>query len=116
MYINSKLSQVGTTIFSVMSQMAADHNAINLSQGYPDFDVPGPLLDFVEKYLRDGYNQYPPMTGVPYLREQIALKIKRLYNVQLDAEHEITITSGATEAIFVAIQTVVHPGLSLIHI
>ena len=110
MYINSKLSQVGTTIFSVMSQMAADHNAINLSQGYPDFDVPGPLLDLVEKYLREGYNQYPPMTGVPYLREQIALKIKRLYNVQLDAEHEITITSGATEAIFVAIQTVVHPG------
>ncbi len=110
MDINSKLSHVGTTIFTIMSQMAADHNAINLSQGYPDFDVPGPLLDLVEKYLRDGYNQYPPMTGVPYLREQIARKVKLLYDVELDANSEVTVTSGATEAIFVAIQTVVNPG------
>ena len=110
MRINSKLSNMGTTIFTVMSQMAADHNAINLSQGYPDFDVPSPLLDLVEKYLRDGYNQSPPMIGIPYLREQIAFKIKRLYNVELDPDSEITVTSGATEAIFVAIQAVISQG------
>ncbi|MDA0789550.1 MAG: methionine aminotransferase [Proteobacteria bacterium] len=93
-----------------MSKMAADHGAINLSQGYPDFDVPGPLLDAFEKYLRGGYNQYPPMSGIARLREQIALKVQRLYHATVDSETEITVTSGATEALFVAVQAIVGPG------
>jgi methionine transaminase len=110
MTLTSKLPTVGTTIFTVMSQMALDHGAINLSQGFPDFDVPPALLSLLEKYLRNGYNQYPPMAGVPYLREQISTKLLRLYGAPLDPEHEITVTSGATEAIFVAVQCVVRAG------
>lgn len=102
--IDSKLPQLGTTIFTVMSQMAAEYKAINLSQGYPDFSVPQPLLDLMQKYLNDGMNQYPPMTGVPYLRQQVAAKVANLYNCSVDSESEITVTSGATEALFVAIQ------------
>ena len=90
--------------------MASEFNAINLSQGYPDFPVPQPLLDLMSKYLNQGQNQYPPMTGVPYLRQQIVNKVKRLYQVDVDMESEVTITSGATEAIFVALQAIVHPG------
>ncbi|HIG43443.1 MAG: methionine aminotransferase [bacterium] len=108
--MKTKLPGVGTTIFTTMSKMAGEFDAINLSQGYPDFSVPQPLLDLMSKYLNQGYNQYPPMTGVPYLREQIAKKIKRLYNAEVDIESEITITSGATEALFVALQVIVHPG------
>ncbi len=110
----SKLPGVGTTIFTVMSKMATDHGAINLSQGYPDFDVPAPLLDALEKYLRGGYNQYPPMTGVPRLREQIARKQQRLYGAEVDMDTEVTVTSGATEALFVAIQAMIHPGEEVI--
>ena len=108
--IDSKLPNVGTTIFTVMSKMAQDNNAINLSQGFPDYQVPKGLLDAMQKYLHGNYNQYPPMAGVPYLREQIAAKTSRLYAAAVDIEDEITVTSGATEALFVAIQTVVRPG------
>ena len=90
--------------------MAADYDAINLSQGYPDYSVPKPLLEMLTRYLNEGYNQYPPMIGVPYLREQIAKKVRNLYAAEIDPDDEITVTSGATEAIFVALQAVVHPG------
>lgn len=106
----SKLPNVGTTIFTVMSKMAQDHQAINLSQGFPDFPVPGPLIDLLHKYTLAGYNQYPPMAGVPYLLEQIASKTRRIYDCSLSTETEITVTSGATEALFVAIQAMIHPG------
>lgn len=110
MTLTSKLPSVGTTIFTVMSQMAADHGAINLSQGFPDFDAPPVLLSMMEKYLRTGYNQYPPMAGVGYLREQISAKLLRLYGAPVDPEQEITVTSGATEAIFVAVQCCIGEG------
>jgi methionine aminotransferase len=107
---SSKLPAIGTTIFTVMSQLAVEQGAINLSQGFPDFAVPEALIDMLAHYLRAGYNQYPPMAGVPYLREQIAVKSQRLYGAQVDPDSEVTITSGATEALTVAIQTLVHPG------
>ena len=110
MDLKSKLPEVGTTIFTVMSRMAAEHGAINLSQGYPDFPVPAALLEKLNEYAQRGENQYPPMHGVPYLREQIAAKLKRCYQIQADAETELTVTSGATEALFVAIQAVVSEG------
>lgn len=108
--LDTKLPGIGTTIFTVMSQLAQEHDAINLSQGFPDFSVPAALLDLLDKYLRGGYNQYPPMAGVPYLREQIARKISALYGADVDMDSEITITSGATEALFVAIQATVRAG------
>ena len=110
MRIESKIAEVSTTIFETMSRMATDHGAINLSQGYPDFNVPGPLLDSLEKYSRAGYNQYPPMAGIKCLREEIGKKIGLLYGGKLDPESEITVTSGATEAIFVVVQSVIHTG------
>jgi len=110
MKIVSKLPDVGTTIFSIMSSMAAEHDAINLSQGFPDFDVPKALAERLNHYTVSGYNQYPPMHGVAYLREQIARKMSDLYAVSADMEAEITITSGATEALFVAINTLVGNG------
>lgn len=107
-YPSSKLPHIGTTIFTVMSQMAADYQAINLSQGFPDFDGPSALLDGVASYISKGVNQYAPMMGVPALREQIAAKVARLYgNAVTDAE--VTVTSGATEALFAAIAAVVRP-------
>lgn len=108
--MQSKLPELGTTIFTVMSRMAQEHGAINLSQGYPDFDCPPRLLELVTEHLQGGKNQYPPMTGIPALREQIAAKVQRLYGCQADPETEITVTSGATEALFDAIQAVVQPG------
>ncbi len=108
--LQSKLPDVGTTIFTVMSKMAADAGALNLSQGYPDFDCPELLLDLVSKHLRDGKNQYPPMAGIPELRQEIATKINSLYHFDADPEGGITITSGATEALFDAVQAVVSPG------
>lgn len=106
-YPATKLPKVGTTIFTVMSQMAAAHQAINLSQGFPDFDGPKSLLDGVGKYIAQGANQYAPMTGVPVLREQIANKIATLYGCAVSSETEVTVTSGATEALFAAIAAVV---------
>jgi methionine aminotransferase len=106
----SKLPGVGTTIFTVMSQLAAECGAINLSQGFPDFAAPTGLLDRVAHHLRAGRNQYAPMAGVPELREQVALKTARLYGRRTDPEAEVTVTSGATEALFCAIQAFLHPG------
>ena len=110
MKIVSKLPDVGTTIFSVMSSMATEYDAINLSQGYPDFDVPAELAERLNHYTVSGFNQYPPMHGVAYLREQISRKVNDLYAVSANVNSEITITSGATEALFVAIHTLVGNG------
>lgn len=106
----SKLPDVGTTIFTVMSALAREHDAINLSQGFPDFQPPPGLVERVNDYLSAGANQYAPMTGVPALREAIAAKMDSLYGAQVNADTEITVTSGATEALFCAIQAFVHPG------
>jgi methionine aminotransferase len=108
--MESKLPDVGTTIFTVMSKMAQDHDAINLSQGFPDFDGPPELLDSVNRHLHAGHNQYAPMAGVAELREQIALKTARCYGRNADPETEITVTSGATSALYSAISAFVHPG------
>ncbi|GAB4167154.1 MAG: pyridoxal phosphate-dependent aminotransferase [Rhodocyclaceae bacterium] len=108
--VASRLPRVGTTIFTVMSRMAAQHGAINLSQGYPDFDAPQALFDLVAKHMRAGANQYAPMAGVPALREAIAEKVQALYGGRYDAEDEITVTAGATQAIFTAVAALVHPG------
>jgi len=108
--IVSKLPQVGTTIFTVMSRLAAEHNAINLSQGFPDFDCAPQLRALLVKYLNSGLNQYPPMAGVAALREAVAEKAQALYGCQYDAEHEVTIVPGATYGIFTAIATLIRPG------
>jgi len=93
-----------------MSKMAQDHGAINLSQGFPDFDCPQRLRELVAQHLNDRKNQYPPMAGIPALRQQIANKVKVYYQCDADPETEITVTSGATEALFDAVQAVVHAG------
>ncbi len=110
MDLASKLPEVGLTIFSEMTNLAARHGAINLSQGFPDFDTHPELKKLVSKYLDAGCNQYAPMPGVPALREMIAAKAADLYGAAYDPESEITITTGATEALFCAIAAVVHPG------
>ncbi|MEE7545710.1 pyridoxal phosphate-dependent aminotransferase [Xanthomonas sp. Kuri4-1] len=114
MPVSSKLPKVGTTIFTVMSQLAAEHGAVNLGQGFPDFAVPPRLVDELERAVRAGHNQYPPMTGVPALRQAIAGKALRCYGAAVDADTEVTVTSGATEAIFNAIHAVVRPGEEVI--
>jgi len=106
----SRLPKVGTTIFSVMSALAQEHGAVNLGQGFPDFDCDPKLVDAVGRAMRAGHNQYPPMAGVPALREAVAQKIERLYGHRYDAGSEITITAGATQAILTAILALVHPG------
>jgi len=108
--IRSKLPDIGTTIFSVMTNLANRHDAINLSQGFPDFDVAPDLITLVEKYMRAGHNQYAPMPGVEILRQRIAQKVQTLYHAAYDPEAEITVTSGATESLFAAISAVVQPG------
>ncbi|MFM7506925.1 MAG: pyridoxal phosphate-dependent aminotransferase [Rubrivivax sp.] len=108
--LTSRLPQVGTTIFTVMSALAAEHGAVNLGQGFPDFDCDPALLDAVQAAMREGLNQYPPMAGVPLLRQRVADKIAALYGRRYDADTEITITAGATQAILTAILAVVHPG------
>ena len=108
--LNSKLPNVGVTIFTVMSKLANDAGAINLSQGFPDFDVSAELRELVAKYMAQGYNQYAPMQGVPSLRQRIAEKTKELYGAWYDPDTEITVTSGATEAIFSAIACVINHG------
>ena len=106
----SKLPDVGTTIFTVMSALAQEHGAVNLGQGFPDFECDPALLDAVTEAMRQGHNQYPPMTGVPVLREAVAAKIETLYGARYDPASEITITAGATQAILTAILACVHPG------
>lgn len=108
--LQSKLPDVGITIFTVMSKLAADHGAINLSQGFPDFDAHPDLVDLVNRHMREGKNQYAPMQGVGVLRQRIAEKIKMLYGAMVDADSEITVTAGATEALYAAISAVVRPG------
>ena len=108
--VETKLPKVGTTIFTVMSQLAVEHGAVNLGQGFPDFDVPQRLVDALSRAMADGKNQYAPMTGIPALRQAIAAKTERCYGWRPDADAEVTVTSGASEAIFDAIHAVVRPG------
>lgn len=110
MRLASKLPSVSTTIFTQMSQLAARHNAINLSQGFPDFPVDQRLKDLINHYVQSDFNQYAPMTGVSELRLAIAQKKKLLYGCTINPETEITITNGATEALFSAIAALVHAG------
>ena len=106
----SKLPHIGTTIFTVMSKLAAENRALNLSQGFPNFPASEELILLVDQYMRKGFNQYAPMTGVQQLREVLAEKTENLYQVIYHPETEITITSGATEALYAAITAVVRPG------
>jgi methionine aminotransferase len=110
MKFQSKLPDLELTIFAVMTQLAVEHGAINLSQGFPDFDTYPELISLVDTYMREGHNQYAPMQGVMTLRERIAEKVYDIYGVQYDPAAEITITSGATESIFAAISAVVQTG------
>lgn len=106
----SRLPHVGTTVFTRMSQLAIDHGAVNLGQGFPDFACDPALVDLVTDAMRAGHNQYPPMTGLPALRQAIAAKIEATYGHRYDAITEITVTAGASQAIQSAILAVVHPG------
>jgi methionine aminotransferase len=108
--LQSRLPAVGTTIFSVMSALAAEHAAVNLGQGFPDFAGDPALVDAVTRAMREGHNQYPPMPGVPALREAVAAKIARLYGHAYDPGSEITVTAGATQAILTAVLCSVHAG------
>ncbi|TVP47010.1 MAG: aminotransferase class I/II-fold pyridoxal phosphate-dependent enzyme [Mongoliibacter sp.] len=108
--LQSKLPQVGTTIFTTMSQMATDYKAINLSQGFPGFDCFPYLQDLVTKYMNTAHNQYAPMAGVPALKQRLAEKTSNVYDVEYDAETEVTVVSGATEALFASITAVVRQG------
>jgi len=110
MQIETKLPKVGTTVFTVMSQLATEYGALNLGQGFPDFEGPLRLRDALTRAMNDGRNQYAPMAGVPALRAQIAAKVQALYGRAVDADSEVTVTSGATEAIFAAISAVVRAG------
>ena len=108
--LQSRLPQMGPTIFSTMSALAHQHGAVNLGQGFPDFDCDPALLDAVNSAMRAGHNQYPMMSGVPLLREAVAAKLLALYGQHYNADSEITITAGATQAIFTALLALVHPG------
>ena len=108
--LRSKLPSVGTTIFTVMSALASEKNAVNLGQGFPDFECDPKLIDAVTGAMRSGLNQYPPMPGVPVLRESISKKLDKLHGRRYDPATEITVTAGATQAIITAILAIVHPG------
>ncbi|MDP1998313.1 MAG: pyridoxal phosphate-dependent aminotransferase [Rhodoferax sp.] len=108
--LTTKLPAVGTTIFTVMSTLAAENNAVNLGQGFPDFHCDPTLVDRVTEAMQQGLNQYPPMAGVPLLRDAVTAKIKALYGRDYNATSEITITAGATQAIITIILAVVHAG------
>ena len=110
MHIQSKLPTVGTTIFTVMSQLAVEHNAINLGQGFPNFDCHPKLKELVNHHLQNGKNQYVHMAGLPKLRERISEKINHSYGKAVDSNLEITVTAGATQALFTAIAAFVSPG------
>ena len=107
--LTSKLPQTGTTIFTVMSALAAEVGAINLSQGFPDYDCDPYLIELVDNAMKSGHNQYAPMAGVMALREQIAYKTEKLYGATYNPDTEITITAGGTQAIFTAISAIIHP-------
>ena len=108
--LRSKLPGSGTTIFTVMSALAERHGAVNLGQGFPDYPIDPHLIELVADAMREGHNQYPLMAGVPALREAIARKVERLYGRSYDPEREVTVTTGATQAIFTAVQALAHPG------
>src|SRR5690348_1481466 len=108
--VRTKLPKIGTNIFTRMSQLATDYSAVNLGQGFPDFEVPESLRDALAKHVAAGRNQYAPMTGVQRLREQIAIKTERLYGRSVDPETDVTVTSGATEALFAAVAATVAAG------
>jgi methionine aminotransferase len=108
--LRSRLPEVGTTIFTVMSALAAQHQAVNLGQGFPDFACDPTLVDEVTRAMQAGHNQYPPMAGIPALRQTISEKISALHGKTYSAADEITITAGATQAILTAILAIVHPG------
>ncbi|MEO7116910.1 MAG: pyridoxal phosphate-dependent aminotransferase [Caldimonas sp.] len=108
--ITSRLPNVGTTIFTVMSALAHEYGAVNLGQGFPDFDCDPALVDAVDAAMRSGLNQYPPMTGVPILRERISAKVEALYGRRYDPVTEVTVTAGATQAILTAVLAFVGPG------
>jgi methionine aminotransferase len=108
--LRSKLPNTGVTIFTTMSRLALEHGAINLSQGFPDFNCAPELIDAVARYMREGHNQYAPMPGTIPLREALAMKIERLYGHRYDPVTEITVTSGATEALYATLTALVHPG------
>ena len=108
--IQSKLPDVGTTIFTTMSKLSSDHKAINLGQGFPEFDPDDKLIELVHQAMKQGHNQYPYMPGIDILRQQIAVKMNRLYFAEYDPETEITVTNGATEALMSAILAVVNTG------
>src|ERR1700712_1904837 len=112
--IVSPLPNVGTTIFTVMSALAQQHGAVNLGQGFPDFNCDPQLIDAVDAAMRAGFNQYPPMAGVAALREAGAAKVEASYGRAYDAGGEVTITAGATQAILTAILAIVHPGYEVI--
>ena len=109
-HIFSKLPKHQTSIFSVMSKMAFEHDAVNLSQGYPNFETDQRLKDLVDEAMNEGYNQYAPLAGIAPLREQIAKKIETLHGLKYNKDTEITVTNGATQALFLAITAYVHPG------
>lgn len=108
--MKTKLPEVGTSIFTIMSALAQEHGAINLGQGFPDFPMPKGLVDLVAKAMRDGYNQYLPMQGYLPLREAIADKVNMLYSTTIDPAEEITITPGGTYALYTAMSSLLHPG------
>ncbi|MEP4484050.1 MAG: methionine aminotransferase [Halioglobus sp.] len=110
MQLESKLPRIGTTIFTRMSALAAKENAINLSQGFPDFDAPAALIEALGRHATQGHNQYAPMAGSPALREQISAQLRRFRNVACDPETEITVVPGATEGIFCAVTACIRPG------
>ena len=110
MKLSSKLPDLGTTIFAVMSKMAADNDAINLSQGFPDFPIDPNLIESVNQAMRSGLNQYPPMQGLPSLRTAIANKLSHTFAIEASPELEITVTAGATQALYAAITALVHEG------
>ena len=109
-FIHSKLPNIGTTIFTVMSKLGSEYGAINLSQGFPSFDCSPELTGLICHYMKKGFNQYAPMAGVPALCGKISVKTKNLYDIYYHPDEEVTVTTGATEAIFSAITTVVRPG------
>ena len=108
--LHSKLPDIGTTIFTIMSKLSNQHGAINLSQGFPNWDCDPVLKSLVNNYVQKGYNQYAPMAGIPKLRESLAHKIKSLYDLSIDVEKEITVVAGATQGVFTAISAFVKPG------
>jgi methionine aminotransferase len=108
--VRSKLPEVGTTIFTVMSRRARELDALNLGQGFPDYDIDPRLTELVAAAMRAGHNQYAPMEGLPTLRERVAAKLRASYGIAVDPESEVTVTLGATEAIYSTVQALVGPG------